>query len=150
MRGRTWDNQFTINEEMPLTVPERFLDTDNWKDESWGNETSPRFTNQEFSICIWVDYDNPADREIDDSKKFTVVELLDDEGHSGDNSLLETDDENEVFDFITKRDVEQQLVIAIDALTCLADKLHRLPNTDYLRYTECLGQVLAELNKLNL
>lgn len=70
MIPRTWQNQFTINEEFPLTVPE-FLLKAPWEDTSWGNDACPSFFNHDLMIRVFVDFDNDGDREYS-GKKFSV------------------------------------------------------------------------------
>lgn len=64
---------------MPV-IPESFADT------SWRNDACPSFSNGE--LIIWVDYPKPEDRELSDTKRFTV-------------GPLDTDDWEEVLRFVT-------------------------------------------------
>jgi len=71
---RTYLNQFDINDQHPLTVPE-FLLRAPWQDTSWGNDACPSFVDEARLLQVWVDYDKWEDRECDGNTKFTVCSI---------------------------------------------------------------------------
>ena len=93
--------QFTVNEERPLTVPE-FLLKAPWEDVSWGNDAMPRFESEAHMLAVWVDYDNPEDREYEEGSKFTVIQLFGNPGELqlGEDVALSTDDQTELECFL--------------------------------------------------
>lgn len=64
-----------------------------WIDVSHGNDVCPAFTTPDDRWIIWVDYADPAAREFDDCRRYTV-RPLDDEGcvTRDDDATLHTDD----------------------------------------------------------
>ena len=67
-----------------------------WKDVSYGNDTCPSF---EFKgHQIFIDNENPTEREIQDGKRFHIINS-DDYGY-GKKPLLETDNFFEVLEFV--------------------------------------------------
>ena len=83
----------------PATMPEI---PEGFEDQSWHNDASPTFHSEELAVSIAVQHVDPAQRELEGSKRFIVFEQNDD-GPGKD--LLETDDWGEVSSFIdTLRD----------------------------------------------
>lgn len=130
---RTYRNQFTIDENRPLTVPAWLHDSVEWEDVSWGNDVSPRFENTSLLVAVWVDYDNPNDREYEDYSKYTVQRLtIDERGerHLGNGQLLETDDEAELLDFVRYLPVQQAMDRAQFELSAVLEGLYQLPESE--------------------
>lgn len=48
-------------------IPAGFIDS------SWRNDACPSFTNESCSVIIWVDFIDPADRELPYSSRFLVT-----------------------------------------------------------------------------
>ena len=68
----------------------------NWENVSYGNDTCPSF---EFKgHQIFIDNENPTEREIQDGKRFHIINS-DDYGY-GKKPLLETDNFFEVLEFV--------------------------------------------------
>jgi hypothetical protein len=61
---------------MPV-LPTGFIDT------SWHNDACPSFTHEAARLVLWVDYPNPADREVQGGSRFLLCTMKDD-GGSGD------------------------------------------------------------------
>ena len=127
MAKRTWSNQFTINEDSPLTVPSWLL-REPWTDVSWGNEVCPRFVNSDLELATWVDYDNPEDRELNsldghgDWKKYTIIKLLSvEEDVLEDKELFSTNDEEELKTYLTKYTIELKCYTARESVQALLD-----------------------------
>ena len=123
MVKRTWSNQFTINEDRPLTIPAWLLKR-LWEDLSWGNEVCPRFVNYDLAVALWVDYDNPEDREITIStwKKFNLVRILNiDEDILADEVLFSTDDDLELQKFLHSYAITMHSTQIFNSLTALLD-----------------------------
>lgn len=59
-----------------------------WKDVSYGNDTCPSFEFKGYQI--FIDNENPSEREIEDGKRFHIIDV-EDYGY-GKKPLLETDD----------------------------------------------------------
>ena len=59
-----------------------------WKDVSYGNDTCPSFEFKGYQI--FIDNENPSEREIGDGKRFHIIDT-EDYGY-GKKPLLETDD----------------------------------------------------------
>lgn len=94
---------FSISPERPLTVPFDILDR--FVDVSWHHDTAPSFENKALLLVVFVDYDNPTDRECGYlSKKYRVFRMYDSETSEFDayNVLLATDDYNEFQSFLDK------------------------------------------------
>lgn len=125
---RTYLNQFTINEDMPLTVPDFFLDTNHWTDESWGNEACPRFTCEQLQISVWVDYDRPADRELEEfqTHKYTVVKVIN-ETELENDSIFESDDWDETLFFLLDLYAKSQLAKVEEQLIDLLEVFKKVP-----------------------
>ena len=125
MTKRTWHNQFTIDEDRPLSVPEYLLHQP-WEDVSWGNEVCPRFINPSLAISVWVDYDLQEDRELShtDWRKFTVNSILDiEEDILADESMFSAEDPVELENFILAyaKSVHSTAVLyGLDALLTLS------------------------------
>lgn len=56
----------------------------NWEDVSWHNDTMPSWLVRfpDGIIKVWIDYDNPDDREQEGGFRFTICEC-DEEGETG-------------------------------------------------------------------
>lgn len=96
-----------------ITVP-KFLLLGDWEDVSWHNEVCPRFNSERFGLAVWVDYDDPAERELNcidqpgEWKKYTVVQLLD-EGELSDDTLFSTEDTDLLEIWLTNYIIEKGL-----------------------------------------
>ena len=121
MAKRTWSNQFTINEDTPLSMPSWLLERP-WEDYSWGNEVCPRFINPDLALSIWVDYDQPEDREMDISgwKKFNINRVLNiEEDVLADETLFSSDSEEEVKQYIHNYAKSLHSTAVLDGLNAL-------------------------------
>lgn len=81
--------------ELDIEIPVGFVDA------SWKNDACPCFIDYQKDICLWIDHKNPAERDIEDTPRFSVTRL---EGGQhpviGDNNLVASDDWNEIVAFI--------------------------------------------------
>ena len=75
-------------------------------DSSWKNDVCPSYSSDAFNLRIWIDYVDPAQREVDQDNRFIVSDLEDDTGSH--DVLLQTDDWSEVLAFVAEREVEVQ------------------------------------------
>lgn len=115
-----------------ISVPDYLL-TPPWQDVSWHNDVCPRFENEEIRLAIWVDYDDPADREFDDWRKFTVNELVlrsNDLPVLEEETLFETDDSKKLLEWLELYSVKyflERTIAAVNDLSkpyeALADEL---------------------------
>lgn len=71
--GRTYSNQFDLD-KYPCTIP-AFLLKAPWEDTSWGNDACPSFTHNELHLAVYVDFDDPEDREWESGSKFSILHL---------------------------------------------------------------------------
>jgi hypothetical protein len=89
----------TLAREFPdfdqSTLP---LIPETWADTSWRNDACPSFTSTRFgkTAVVYIDFADPALREFEEGKRFTVVEDAED---GATVSVLETDDFHEVRDY---------------------------------------------------
>ncbi len=64
-----WQAEFTDFDPATMpAIPEGF------EDESWCNDTCPSFHNAELELTIFVDYADPAMREIENEDRFSLSE----------------------------------------------------------------------------
>lgn len=61
-------------------IPEGFADS------SWGNDACPSFTNEAAGLRIWVDFVDPSQRELPESKRFGIM------GTNSEVDLITSDD----------------------------------------------------------
>ena len=111
--------------EGKYTVPE-FLFSNNWVDVSWGNDACPRFENEELRLAVWVDADIQDNREFDDWKKFTVIELIvnkQDGNELGETTLFDTEDANALDEWLTLYESKQSLEDTIAVMNTI-DREH--------------------------
>lgn len=57
-----------------------------FEDASWHNDMSPSIENRAMGLRVWIDFLKPEDRDLPDSKRFTV------QGIDADGDLLDEDD----------------------------------------------------------
>jgi len=93
-----------------------FLQTAYWQDMSWHNDSCPKFENDELGIVVWIDNIDPASREYDDWKQYTVVKIIDTSDGTilEDDSCFATDDIVELQEWIHKYSLKE---ILLDAFT---------------------------------
>ena len=96
-RPRTYRSEFP-DFILDVEIPEGF------EDSSWKNDTCPCFINTAMRMRLFVDYADPAQREMPDLKRFLITDVEAD-GSPVENSktLIETDDWNEVVAFVAAR-----------------------------------------------
>lgn len=82
----------TFDVETLPRIPRGFID------ESWGVEQCPSFRNEDLGLALFVDFENPDDREFPDSQRYTLHSTADD-GHVV-AVILSTDDWNLVEAFV--------------------------------------------------
>lgn len=129
---RTCWNQFNL-ETRPCYIPNFILTT--FEDNSWGNETCPHFDNEELLLTIWVDFDSPTDREWEDGKKYTVVEILNwEERENATSSVFETDNEEELKTFCREWQLHKIMKRAQFELAAVLEGLYQLPESDFRNY----------------
>lgn len=63
---------------------------DDWIDESWHNDTCPRWRVDGTDLYVLIDYEDPTKREVQGESRFAVYEHSDDGERSEDLAL--TDD----------------------------------------------------------
>jgi hypothetical protein len=73
-------------------------------DSSWKNDVCPSYSSELFGLRIWIDYVDPAQREIDQGERFLVTPL-DDGTH---DVFVQTDDWNAVLAYVEEHISEQQ------------------------------------------
>jgi hypothetical protein len=59
-------------------------------DESWHNEACPRFDHPALRLSLWIDYADPAQRELPEARRFYLQRC--DEDWCGLEDLADTDD----------------------------------------------------------
>jgi len=69
-----------------------------WEDVSYSNDTCPSFEFKGYQI--FIDNENPTEREIQDGKRFHIINS-DDYGY-GKKPLLETDEFSKVLEFVNE------------------------------------------------
>jgi hypothetical protein len=114
-----------------------------WEDSSWHNDVCPSFTIGD-SVCVFIDYANPQQREVqgDDGPRFSVLEL--DEGqHTGGEALLHSDS----FDDVLRKVAEQTRLARLrkgeltrsDAEQLLrVERFSRKPCPDFIAHLETI------------
>lgn len=101
-----------------ITVPD-FLQCPPWEDVSWHNDVCPRFENYDLMLAVWVDYDTVEEREYEEWKKYTVVELverLNDPPHVADEPLFATEDVETLELWLVLYETHKHLEGAVTAL----------------------------------
>lgn len=89
-----------------------------WEDVSWHNDVCPRFQCTAHMLAVWVDFDDPAERELNclDGpyeenvwKKYNVVKLIQDEdGYTQDSdTLFGTEDADELQKWLINYAIEK-------------------------------------------
>lgn len=143
MTERTYMNQFDINAQHPLTVPEFLLKTP-WKDTSWGNDACPSFTDYTAKLQVWVDYDMLEDRVEYGGPKFCVSSI--DEAGGWIRDLFFTDDVVELLKFL-KLDYMAALT---EASKFLATALDLAPDEEAkARIEAALDEINTEVHRGN-
>jgi hypothetical protein len=75
-----------------------------FSDSSWHNDVCPSYSSELFGLRIWIDYVDPAQREVDQDERFLVTPL-DDGTH---DVFVQTDDWNAVLAYVEEHIGEQQ------------------------------------------
>lgn len=80
---------------------------DHFEDVSWGNEPCPCFHSAEARVFLYVDYADAAQREFQETERFSLQAAGEDGQHLEDDShLLNTDDFGLVLDRVEARRAE--------------------------------------------
>lgn len=111
-----------------------FLQINGWQDVSWHNDISPRFENEKLMLAVWVETSDPAGREYDDWKQYTVVQIIDTSDGTvlEDESCFETDSIAELQEWIHKYVLKEILLNAFSTASLhscthdIADELAEL------------------------
>lgn len=127
-------------DEARMTVPD-FLFQPEWKDVSWHNDACASWHNHRLLLCVWVDYDDPAEREMNEYlasgewKKFNVSCLI---RHGEDDytvleeaaDLFSTEDAEKLEQWLRLYEAREYVEHALDVLNdapkpdeCVADEL---------------------------
>ncbi len=127
--SRTYFNQFDL-EKCPCSIPTFILE--NWADMSWGNEVCPHFDNSDLQLTLWVDFDNPEDREWDTGYKYTVTDYLDGDRYATEvtKTIFETNSEDELKQFLTTWPIKLAYTDALNKLNELLSLLRDLPESE--------------------
>jgi len=81
----------------PRWTAEEFVAPEGWTDDSWRDDTMPKWVSPCGQYWLWVDYANPEDRENGkDSERFCLVRALEDDPFG----LFFTESFNEMVRFI--------------------------------------------------
>lgn len=83
--------------ENDYNVPAFINDKTGWFDESWHNDTCPRFENPKHNICIWVECTEPSKRQEATDNIFIVQPV---EEMSINTVLFQTDSEEQLAAFL--------------------------------------------------
>ena len=87
---RTIASEFNVD---LYSVP-AIVKTNDWQDESWHNDTCPSFFNEKLMLKLWLEADDPKDREFEpgqmSSKKYSLLTVNNDQEHV--DLIVETDD----------------------------------------------------------
>lgn len=75
-------------------IPEGFLDM------SWRNDMCPSFVNEALNLTIWVDFENPDDREDPELERFMLCKSEDD--GDGPVIIISTNDYNAILEALKK------------------------------------------------
>lgn len=87
----TYQTEFPNFADMPQDIPAA------WDDSSWRHDACPSFTLWEDTaqryerLVLWVDYVNPADREVSGGKRFLLC-LISEDGRDEPVNLIMSDD----------------------------------------------------------
>lgn len=139
-----------------ITVPD-FLLSEPWVDFSWHNDVCPRFHNDELGFAVWVDFDDPAERELNTIdgpfeeniwKKFTVVRLI---PRVNDVSDL-ADDLSYSTEEVEKLEQWLALVEALQFAERALDAVNSAPKADPVLaddLTTIVAQITEHMNDLN-
>jgi len=86
-----------------------------WNDVSWHNDACPSFAcgRHDSMLVVYVDYREPADRELQDGKRFNILHQIEAVDATGD-CVLETDSWREVLDFVQNCDHDALIKAATD------------------------------------
>ena len=87
------------------TPPAGFVLPDGWRDDSWHNDAMPKFVSPCGFYFLWVDYENPDEREWGrDFKRYLIVKVQEafNVGVSDEEHVLLTDSLDEVLQFINQ------------------------------------------------
>ena len=125
---KTYMNQFTVNEQHPLHVPEFLLQDPSWLDHSYGNDAMPHWFNTKLGLSVFVDFDNRDDREFSDwaTEKYHVyVETS--EGMA-EMPCFETDAEVELLAYLLHAELQVTLKELGATVSTLIGKVEQLPN----------------------
>jgi hypothetical protein len=63
---RNRHNQFPASFRLGLNIPE------GWQDSSWGNDVCPSFLIPAAGLKVFIDHEDPSQREIEDAPRFSV------------------------------------------------------------------------------
>ena len=88
--------------DMPA-LPAGFIDL------SWRNDMCPAFANPALGFAVWIDYADPAAREFEDGKRFTVYPCDAEGAHTEDESAFESDEWADVLAFILAETFAREL-----------------------------------------
>lgn len=92
---RNYKNQF---DNYPIENEAKKLISIGFQDTSWGNDVCPSFENEKLKIRVWVDHSDSELREISGYHQYAIAKLNNDLEPI--ETLLETDDFQEIIDFI--------------------------------------------------
>lgn len=78
-------------------VPAFLNDKSGWFDESWHNDTCPRFENPKHGLCIWVECTEPSKRQVETDNIYLVQPIAE---MSINTVLFSTDSEEQLCAYI--------------------------------------------------
>jgi hypothetical protein len=86
--------------DMPA-IPAGFVDS------SWCNDACPTIQSEALRLSIFIDYADPAQRELgEDTDRFLVLQLDAEGSYTGDEPLVATNDWSEVLAFIASKQAD--------------------------------------------
>lgn len=141
----SYNTQFNGEE---YNVPGFLFSNEDWDDVSWGNDIAPRWEAERLGIAIWVECIDPARREYEDWKQYTVCRI--EKQSDGtfqlaeDAPLFETEDAHKLEEWISYYEVHYYVEGAITALQNMES-----PNEDLCDELQTAYSVLNTILRFN-
>jgi hypothetical protein len=98
--SRTFESEFDTSK---YTIPSYFTNSPDWEPDMWHNNVCPAYVHTPTRTRVWIEADEPDDRENPDSDRFVVTR--DDENGDYDYSAEEwfTESEEELYAYLKER-----------------------------------------------
>lgn len=91
-----------------------------WRDISWHNDTCPRFVIPGGFASVFVDYADPACREMSDAPRFSVLLMSEGGQDDQDVSALHSDEWSHILDFVNDATADGGDLVAVERAARMA------------------------------